>query len=212
MIPAPIALAYIIDNPRIYSRRKKGLLGAMAMSLITLGAIAGVLGWVLSNNLDRNGPSPAIDWTESAFTAGFILYILAGVIFACFQISVQWTLASMTNDPALCARYAGAFKGTVSLGMCISFTVDSQGVSFETQAIYQLVTYAFGIACLLYVIARYVKQTNYFLEDSVIVPLSMEEKALQDKSVGAEELEQQRNKIAATETVVEETPERGEVK
>lgn len=60
--------------------------------------------------------------------------------------------------------------------MCVSFVIDSEGVSYRNQAIIQLLLYALGLACLLYVIAVYVKETNYFAEEDVIVPAAVEEK------------------------------------
>lgn len=177
MIPSPIILAWVMDNRRVQSRKLRGVLGASLVGIITMGATCGLLAWVIRNNVGREGDSPAVDWTDSAFPVGIVLYLLFGMIYACFQIAVQWTLASLTNDPSLCARYAGAFKGTVSLGMCVSFTVDSQGMLFLDQVIMQLVLYAVGIASLLWVIICYVKQTNYFTEEGVIVPTSAEVKA-----------------------------------
>lgn len=182
MIPAPIGLAYILDNKNIKSRRSRGQLGALAVGLITTGATCGLLAWTISNGIDRNNPPPAVDWSDSRFAAGFVLYLLFGVVFACFQIIVQWTLASLTNDPSTCARYAGAFKGTVSLGMCVSFTIDSQGMSFRDQIILQLVLYFAGLVSLVYVLTVYVKQSNYFLEDSVIPPATFTDNMETDKA------------------------------
>ncbi|CAH0033149.1 unnamed protein product [Clonostachys rhizophaga] len=176
MIPAPIILSYIIDNRHIKSRRTKGLCGAAAVALVTIGATGGLLAWIITNDIDRTKPTPAVDWTDPSFAAGFLLYILFGVIYACFQIAVQWTLGSLTNEPSLCARYAGAFKGTVSLGMCISFILDSEGISFRYQAIIQMILYVLGLLCLAYVITVYVKETNYFSEETVIVPESIKKK------------------------------------
>ncbi|XXH05712.1 hypothetical protein Hte_012147 [Hypoxylon texense] len=177
MIPAPIALSYIMDSRQIRSRRAKGLLGTFAVGAVTLGATAGLLAWIVLNDVDRSVvPSPSVDWTDAAFAAGFVLYLLFGAVFACFQVAVQWTLASLTNEPGLCARYAGAFKGTVGLGMCASFVVDARGVSYRDQTAAQLALYVLGLACLAYVVAVYVGDTNYFLEDAVIVPASVEEK------------------------------------
>ncbi|PLB47354.1 MFS general substrate transporter [Aspergillus steynii IBT 23096] len=173
MIPTPLILAYILDNKHVKSRRLRGVMGTTFTSLITMGATCGLLPWVIRNQVDRERPS-AVDWTDSSSAAAMALYILFGIVYACFQIGVQWTLAALTNDPALCARYSGASKGTVSLGMCVSFTVDSQGMSFRNQVIMQLVLYCVGICSLYYVIIVYVRQTNYFVEESVIVPTGME--------------------------------------
>ncbi|KAK5124766.1 hypothetical protein LTR85_001479 [Meristemomyces frigidus] len=199
MIPAPIALAWVMDNPRIMSRRNRGLSGVAIVGTITMASTAGLLGWVMRNNIDRSLTSPAVDWTDSAFASGFVLYVLSGIVYACFQITVQWTLSALTNDPVLCARYAGAFKGTVSLGMCISFTIDAKSVSFQTQLVVDLVLYAAGLACLVYVIMVYVKDTNYFLESDVIVPAYAEEKALAQGDVQQTAVEEMRLREAVAE-------------
>ncbi|KAJ6443235.1 membrane transporter protein [Purpureocillium lavendulum] len=192
MIPAPLALAWVMDNQRLSSRRTRGLIGVAIVGTITIGVTAGLLGWILRNGVERSGNGPAVDWADSRFAAAFILYLLFGVVYACFQITVQWTLASLTNEPSLCARYAGAFKGTVSLGMCVSFIVDSQGMSYRNQAIMQLVLYAFGISCLAYVIAVYVKETNYLDESLVVVPEAVERalKAKLEAEPGVETIEE----------------------
>ncbi|CAG7917678.1 unnamed protein product [Penicillium olsonii] len=174
MIPSPLLLGWILDNKRIQSRKLRGAMGTAYVAVITIGATCGLLAWTLKNNISRSNDSRAVDWKDSAFAPGVVLYLLFGVIYACFQIIVQWTLAALTNDPALCARYAGAFKGTVSLGMCVSFTVDSQGMSFRDQIIMQLTLYASGVFCLFYVVLVYVRQTNYFVEEGVIVPTGAE--------------------------------------
>lgn len=175
MIPAPMMLAWLMDNQRIASRRKRGLLGVAAVGVVTICANTGVIGWIVANNMDeRSASAKPVDWTDKAFAPAFVLYLLYGIIYACFQIVVQWTLSCLTNEPSLCARYAGAFKGTVSLGMCISFIVDSQGVSYLHQAIMQLVLYSVGLGCLVYVISVYVKETNYLDEATVIIPEAVE--------------------------------------
>ncbi|KAL1301939.1 hypothetical protein AAFC00_002398 [Neodothiora populina] len=178
MIPTPMALAWIIDNKRLSSRRMKGFLGSRIMGLITVGATAGLLGWIINNGIDASQPPPGIDWTDPRFASAFILYLLFGIIYASFQICVQWCLSSLTNEPLLCARYAGAFKGTVSLGMCISFLMDSQDVSYQSQTIAQLCLYCLCLISLLSVIWFFVKETNYFSEENVITPHKVEEEAI----------------------------------
>lgn len=178
MIPAPLALSYIIDSQRS-TRRVRGALGSSIMGLITLGATAGLLGWIMHNDIDAGTHEPpGIDWTDPQFASGFVLYLLFGIVYATFQICVQWTLGSLTNDPVKCAYFSGAFKGTVSLGMCISFVMDSQKVSFRVQTMTQFVLYVVGIVSLLYVIWVFVPDTNYFTEESVIVPKRIVERVL----------------------------------
>lgn len=203
MIPAPLILTAIMGSPRLKTRRIQGLVGASIVSITTLACFGGLLGWVIHNDVDRTKTPPAVDWTDSAFAGGFILYLLSGVVYACFQIIAQWTLGSLSNDPSVCARYAGAFKGTVSFGMCISFTIDSQMVSYRDQTIIQLCIYALGIVSLLYVIWFHVKDTNYFLEEAVIVPLSAEERAVMSGKVPQEVIEHEHIKERIAEEITE---------
>ncbi|RDW58192.1 hypothetical protein BP6252_13603 [Coleophoma cylindrospora] len=188
----------VMTDPKIVillpAMRTKGLLGAASMGIVTLAATGGILGWVIQNDVNRNNASPGVDWRDSAFAAGFILYLIFGIVYACFQITVQWTLGSLTNDPVLCALSSGAFKGTVSFGMCIPFTIDSQNVSYRDQIIIQLVLYVVGLASLFYVIAVYVTETNYFTKANVIVPASVEEKAVILGAVPTEAIEHEKEK------------------
>ncbi|KIW67908.1 hypothetical protein PV04_07123 [Phialophora macrospora] len=206
MIPAPLILASMMDSSFIKTRRMRGVVGVTAIGTITMASLAGVLGWICVHDVDRTKPPPGVDWTHGTGVSYIILYLFFGIVDACFQIVVQWVLSALTNDPVLCARYAGAFRGTVSLGMCIAFTLDAKAVSYKNQIIIQLCIYALALCSLYYVIFKYVKETNYFAEENVIVPVSFEEKALVEGLVTEEavrreqELERIARGLAATST------------
>ncbi|KAL3440079.1 hypothetical protein BJX65DRAFT_291164 [Aspergillus insuetus] len=114
MIPTPILLSTVLSSPYLSTRRAKGLAGTLIVCILSTACMAGLLGWLKHYGVDRTEPAPAIDWTDPAFSSLVFIYLLNGMVYACFQIMVQWVLGTLTNDPALCARYAGAFKGTVS--------------------------------------------------------------------------------------------------
>jgi hypothetical protein len=202
MIPAPLSLAWVMDSPKIKSRRMRGVIGVTAIGVITLAALSGLLGWIISNGVDRNKTPPSTDWTDSSAHAFIFMYLCFGIIDACFQIVVQWTLGALTNDPVVCARYAGAFRGTVSLGMCMTFTLDSKAVSYQTQVIIQLAVYALALVSLYYVILTYVKETNYFAEENVIVPVSVEEKAVLSGAVDVDVIEHEHEKEQLAQNMV----------
>ncbi|KAL3471037.1 MFS general substrate transporter [Aspergillus californicus] len=183
MIPTPILLNTVLSSFHLPTRRARGLAGTIIVGVLSTACMASLLGWLKHYGVDRNEPAPAIDWTDPAFSSLVFIYLLNGMVYACFQIMVQWVLGALTNDPALCARYAGAFKGTVSLGMCISFTMDSQGVSYVAQTIVQLVLYVVGVVCMGVVVVFYVRDTNYFLEGAVIVPEAVEERLVKGGAV-----------------------------
>ena len=49
------------------------------MGTICLATNAGLAAWITKNDVNRqkNTP-PGVDWTDSAFGAGFVLYLLSG--------------------------------------------------------------------------------------------------------------------------------------
>ncbi|KIX94203.1 uncharacterized protein Z520_10230 [Fonsecaea multimorphosa CBS 102226] len=195
MMPCPLLLAYIMDTSYIKSRRTRGMIGAIIVGTLCLATNAGLAAWITKNDVNRqtNTP-PGVDWSDDGFGAGFVLYLLSGIIYATYQIVVQWTLGALTNDPVQCSRLAGLFKGTTSLGMCISFVLDSKNVSYIDQLIVQFTLYAVGLVFLLGIIWFCVKDTNYFLEDNVIVPHRWEERARIDGLVADEQIEREHQK------------------
>ena len=82
------------------------------------------------------------------------------------------------------ARYAGVFRGVTALGMMFSFIIDGNGGTYIAQLSFQFACYFVGILFLYFVTITYVTNTNYFLEDSVIVPRHVEEDAKKDDAAG----------------------------
>ncbi|KAJ9628319.1 hypothetical protein H2204_009294 [Knufia peltigerae] len=174
MIPLPLTLAWAMDTRFIKRRRSRGLLGCSIIGVVTLATYSSMAAFIKINDIDRTKPPPQVDWTDSRFAWGFILYLLSGIIYAGFQICGQWILGALTNEPAKCARYAGLYKGFTSLGLMTAFLMDGQGVSYVTQQIVQFVLYVVGLASLFGITWFCVKDTNYFLEADVIVPKHVE--------------------------------------
>ncbi|OQV00658.1 hypothetical protein CLAIMM_06125 isoform 2 [Cladophialophora immunda] len=217
MMPCPLLLAYVMDTSYIKSRRTRGMIGAVIVGTICLATNAGLAAWITKNDVNRQTHTPpGVDWSDSGFGAGFVLYLLSGIIYATYQIVVQWTLGAMSNDPVQCSRLAGLFKGTTSLGMCISFVLDSKNVSYIDQLIVQFTLYAVGLVFLLGIIWFCVKDTNYFLEENVIVPHRWEERARIEGLVAEEQIEREHQKemlaqrgIAVDSKTVGEVIEKG---
>ncbi len=78
-MPCPLLLAYVMDTSLIKSRRIRGMAGAIIMGTICLATNAGLAAWIHKNDVNRqtNEP-PGVDWSDGAFGAGFILYLLSG--------------------------------------------------------------------------------------------------------------------------------------
>ncbi|KAJ7485429.1 hypothetical protein FB451DRAFT_56899 [Mycena latifolia] len=187
-IPGVLIFVPILDNKKM-TRRTRGLCGLAALTLLTLGGWCGELGWMAGKNLDRSIAGPAYDWTDTAPFVGFaILYMIFGALFmniACsfseftclgalyvtYSMVCMWILSAMTNSPTRLARYAGLFKGTISAGMSVCFGIDSTLLDFHRELGYCFALQALGLVIMTFLCIREVKDTKYFLEDDVIVPI-----------------------------------------
>lgn len=170
-----ISLSYVLDHPKL-SRRKRGLLACSALSVITLAALASLVGWMKKNHLDgRLIDPPDVDWTDGRFAGGVIIYILFGIVYSGYLVCAQWVIASLSNNPVRCALYSGFAKGTSSFGLCICFVMDSKSVTYMDQVIVQFVLYTAGLLAMLYVVMFNIKETNYLIEADVVVPTHLQE-------------------------------------
>lgn len=67
--------------------------------------------------------------------------------------------------------------------MMFSFIIDGNKGTYIAQLSFQFACYFVGILFLYFVTIAYVTNTNYFLEDSVIVPRHVEEDAKKGNQV-----------------------------
>ncbi|KIX01044.1 uncharacterized protein Z518_10110 [Rhinocladiella mackenziei CBS 650.93] len=173
----PGLLILVLDNQRIKSRQTRGLIGLGLMSAVSIGACAGLIAWLEVYNVDDLTEAAGEDWTDAAWPGLFVCYLLFGMIYAGYQMVVEYTLASTTNDPSTLARVAGMFKCYSSFGMMISFIMAGERVTFLGQVILQFVLYVLGAIGVAWVLIYRVKDSNYFTEEDVIVPLAEEERS-----------------------------------
>jgi len=176
-IPASFLMTWILDSPRFGQRKTRALIGITAMSTVTLGICAAEAGWLVINDIDRNAEGPSVDWTDSAFVGPFVIYIIYGSVYSIYQIATQYVITALTNDPERLARMAGVFRGMTAFGMMFSFIIDGNGGSYIGQLIFQFVCYFIGIVFLYIVTLKWVTNSNYFAESSVIVPEHVKKEA-----------------------------------
>ncbi|KAH8694312.1 membrane transporter [Talaromyces proteolyticus] len=168
-IPATFLYGLVLDNSR-FRRRVRGLT-ALSIALVMV-----IISWTLSfiiqvkYHLKRDLPSPAWDWTDSAFVEFSIMVIFTGIAYAIDQMVVMWVISAFSNEPRLLARYGGFFKGMLSAGLCIAFGMESGKVSYLNQTITQSVLMIISFPILYYIVMKCVPDTNYFSEDNVIPP------------------------------------------
>jgi hypothetical protein len=72
---------------------------------------------------------------------------------------------------------AGVFRGMTAFGMMFSFIIDGNNGSYIGQLIFQFVCYFLGIVFLYIVTIKWVTNSNYFSESSVIVPEHVKKEA-----------------------------------
>ncbi|EXJ69999.1 uncharacterized protein A1O5_07072 [Cladophialophora psammophila CBS 110553] len=184
-LPASFGMTYILDNPRFGRRKTRALIGISVMSAITLAICAAEAAWLAEHHLNRHEPGPSTDWTDPAFAGAFVIYVIYGSVYSIYQIATQYVICALTNDPERLARRASCFRGTTALGMMFSFIIDGNGGTYITQLSFQFACYFVGILFLYTVTMFYVSDTNYFREETVIVPKHIEEDArLEGRIVG----------------------------
>ncbi|KAM5466608.1 hypothetical protein MauCBS54593_005865 [Microsporum audouinii] len=194
----PWIMVFVLDSRRIKSRKTRGFIGVAFIGAISLGASAGLYAWLDINNVGSLKKPLAKDWTDPEFGGMFTLFLLFGAIYAAYQMTIEWVVSALTNDPSKLAQFGGIFKGTLSLGICLSFVMAAENVPFVGQLSLQFSLYIIGVIGMIYVLIVYVKETNYFTEENVIAPLSVEEQARAAGLVTEEQIQSEaaKNKAA----------------
>jgi len=193
-ILGPGLLIWIFDNKFVSSRKTRGLIGVGVMGAIAIGACCGLYGWLHEVDYASLKTSPAVDWSDEKFARLFVIYILFGWIYSGFQMTVEWVVSALSNDPSILAQYAGFERGIASFGMCISFILAGQEVSQIGQLSLQFVLYIIGTIGMMWVLVFYVKESNYFQEENVIAPHHVEQEATLDGRITEEQLQKELNK------------------
>lgn len=120
---------------------------------------------------------------------------VANTGYSTYQACIQYLITAMTNDPERLARYAGIFRGTNALGIMINFLIDGNGASYTVQVAFQYATYGVGLVLLFYIALKHVVDTNYFKEETVIVPEHIKAEQAQAQKVATGELGKQGDAI-----------------
>ncbi|KAF2464146.1 uncharacterized protein BDR25DRAFT_307336 [Lindgomyces ingoldianus] len=169
-----IGITPLLDSSKIGSRRARGLISTTSMGVLTIATWIGLLVWLDRNPLDLTAP-PLWDWTGGEFAGFLVLTLLLGINMVIYQVVVQWIVAALTNDPETLARYAGFAKGCLAGGLCATFGTEAAGTLTQSQIVaFSFTLQGTGLFCMLWVCWFGVKQTNYGLEDTVIIPREVE--------------------------------------
>ena len=90
-----------------------------------------------------------------------------------YQVTVQWIIASFTNDPEELARLAGLVKGVLAGGVAAAFGTEAAGLSQLKVIAYNFTVQAVGLILMAIIAWRCVTATNYLKEENVIPPADL---------------------------------------
>ncbi|KAL8678433.1 MAG: hypothetical protein Q9186_005205 [Xanthomendoza sp. 1 TL-2023] len=170
-----IWIGLLLDSKQIASRRTRGFITVATVSIITIAAWIGLTVWLYRNPMDLLNP-PLFDWTDGVFGGFFVLNLIFGMIMVIYQVTVQWIIASFTNDPEQLARLAGMVKGVLAGGVAAAFGTEAAGLTQLNVVAYNFTVQAVGLVLMVIVTWKCVTATNYQKEDNVIPPASMQVK------------------------------------
>jgi uncharacterized membrane protein len=88
----------------------------------------------------------------------------------------------------------GVFRGMTAFGMMFSFIIDGNSGSYISQLIFQFVCYFVGIVFLYIVTIKWVTDSNYFVESTVIVPEHVKKEAVIEGRVTHEDVVEEHRK------------------
>ena len=77
-IPFTLLIGHLLDNPRLGSRRQRGMIVVVIDAIFITGTYIAQTVWLASRKFDRNVPGPAIDWTDSSYPGAVIIYLCYG--------------------------------------------------------------------------------------------------------------------------------------
>ncbi len=140
-------MIWILDTSRIASRKTRGLIGVAVMGTVSSAACCGLLGWLHVTDYISLHTPPAADWSSHNWGGLFVIYLLFGLVYSGYQMTMEWVVSCLSNDPSRLAQYSGFARGMASLGMCLSFVISAQRVPTYGQVAFQF-TWVFSFLLL----------------------------------------------------------------
>ncbi|KFY09816.1 hypothetical protein V491_07953 [Pseudogymnoascus sp. VKM F-3775] len=169
LIILPAILAALLDAQWIGIRKVRGIIGVIFTAATTISLAAAELNY-FKQKVDRTKSGPSMDWSDPGYANIMILHLLWGGCFCCWTFMVQWIMGSMSNKPEVLSRYAGLFKGTSALGVCVAFAIDARKPQYWVEMSIHFALYMVAIFIMAYVVWFSITDTDYLREDGVIAP------------------------------------------
>jgi hypothetical protein len=173
-IPFTILTGYLLDNEKLGSRRRRGMIVVVVDTIFITGTYIAQTIWLASWKFDRNIAGPSIDWTDSSYPGAVIIYLCYGAQYGMFQNTVLWLLGSLTNQPSRLGHMAGLFVSVLSAGTASAFGIDSTKTPYEREngAYFALATISWPI--LFFIAWKCTTDSNYYREEGVGIPVHVQ--------------------------------------
>lgn len=161
---------YALDNS--LRRRTRALLAVFINAVFCFASWSGFMAWwVTSPAFQDYATFEPVDFSDPGYGAEFFLYIVIKGISSSLHMTVtMWLLSAFSNSAKQLSVMSGMAKGVGALGACVIFALGSAGYGELTKLIFIFASQ--GLACLLqFVLAFTTTESNYGLEEDVVVPI-----------------------------------------
>ncbi|KAL8989125.1 MAG: hypothetical protein Q9177_001923 [Variospora cf. flavescens] len=165
-IVGAIWIGLMLDNWKIASRRTRGVVTVTAVAVIVIAGWIGLTVWLYRNPMDLLDP-PLFDWTDGPFGGFFVLNLIFGMNMVIYQVTVQWIIATFTNDPEHLARLAGLVKGVLAGGVAAAFGTEAAGLTQLNVVAYNFTIQAVGLVLMAIMAWTCVTRTSCTTAESV---------------------------------------------
>lgn len=179
-IPMAFVLYSLLDKKGL-SRRTRGYLGLLLTTVFVTAFFVGfyiMYGAWGPKYFHPDRPdfiALSIDWTETKFGGTFVLYVVAGIAYGLFMDFRLWVIGAFSNDPEKLSNYSSIVPALQACGISVGFGINASGISIDKIMAVWFAIYMVSIPLLFFSIKWYVVESNYHLEDNVIVPKDFED-------------------------------------
>jgi len=110
--PTTALLAWLLDNQRFGSRKKRLMIGTTFTAIWVSRAYIAQTAWLAAWNFDLSVAGPEIDCANPAYAGAVVIYLFYAGQYGIFGSVILYTLATFTNDPRKNAGMGGLYVGS----------------------------------------------------------------------------------------------------
>ncbi|KAK5028879.1 hypothetical protein LTS07_006259 [Exophiala sideris] len=93
----------LVSTVNVY-RKKRGIMGVAITGAIAIGGCIGMYIWLHITGYASYKKTPAYDWSYSHYGGFMVIYLMFGLTYSSYALTVEWVFACLSNDPAVLAH------------------------------------------------------------------------------------------------------------